>query len=180
MSPLRTALLMRHAEALPARPGARDFDRALSPRGHADALAVGHWLERQGTRPSRVLCSPAQRALQTAQAVCQALTGPSGGRPVPECDATLYLAEVPVLVDLLEQNALEPLLLIGHNPGLAQLLETYLPALTDRDADGVRMPPAGLYVLELKFSGHTLARRGHRVVTAISPARFADGSAAPA
>ena len=57
----------------------RDVDVALSTQGHEQALAVERWFGEltPDERPNIVLTSPYRRAVQTAQAICEA-AGPSG------------------------------------------------------------------------------------------------------
>lgn len=60
-------ILWRHAQAADGTP---DLERALTPLGEKDAALVGRWLRKripEGT--ATVLCSPARRARQTADAL---------------------------------------------------------------------------------------------------------------
>ena len=52
----------------------RDVDVALSAQGRAQALAVGRWFSGLpfGQRPNMVVVSPYRRAVQTAEAICEA------------------------------------------------------------------------------------------------------------
>lgn len=60
-------ILWRHAHA---EDGVPDLERRLTARGREDAKRVGAWLrERLPADGVRVLCSPAVRARQTAQAL---------------------------------------------------------------------------------------------------------------
>ncbi|OZV80042.1 hypothetical protein CA850_15085 [Micromonospora echinospora] len=70
----RTLVLLRHGKA--ERPeGIADWERALTERGHADAVAAGAWLARHGFRPDVVVCSPARRTRQTWQAAESGMAG---------------------------------------------------------------------------------------------------------
>src|ERR1051326_8020454 len=60
----RRLIVMRHAKA-GELPGGPDAERALTPRGRADAARAGQWLAEQGFVPDAVICSPARRARQT-------------------------------------------------------------------------------------------------------------------
>ena len=60
-------ILWRHAQAVDGVP---DLGRALTPRGEKDAARVGGWLrERLPEGAVTVLCSPARRTRQTADAL---------------------------------------------------------------------------------------------------------------
>lgn len=62
-------ILWRHAEAHEAHDGQDDLERALTPRGEKQAARMSAWLDRQLPQGLRVVCSPARRTEQTAQAL---------------------------------------------------------------------------------------------------------------
>ena len=62
-------ILWRHAEAEEGGVGMDDLQRALTPRGEKQAVRMAAWLVRQLPEGLRVLCSPARRTEQTAQAL---------------------------------------------------------------------------------------------------------------
>ncbi|MGW0732325.1 SixA phosphatase family protein [Streptomyces sp. NPDC002851] len=121
MTPLRHLIVLRHAKS--AWPdGVADHDRPLAPRGRRDAPAAGQWLARADYRPDQALCSTALRARQTWElASAQWDTVP----PV-RYDQRLYAADVPALLRVVRETPDETgtLLLIGHNPGLEDLILT--------------------------------------------------------
>ena len=59
-------ILWRHAEAEVGEP---DLGRKLTARGDKQARRVAQWLHGQLPDSARILTSPAERALQTAQAL---------------------------------------------------------------------------------------------------------------
>jgi Phosphohistidine phosphatase SixA len=139
---VRELILLRHAHAEPGAPGQADIDRPLSAHGLAEAEAAGRWLLAHGLLPDRVLCSPARRARETLEAVL-AVTGYAEQR----LEGSIYEATPGTLIGLLdEQQEVERLMLVGHNPGLERLV-----ALLDsgRSDEYRGMPPAGLAVLSL-------------------------------
>lgn len=140
---MRELLLLRHAEAMQAGPDGRDAERPLSVHGQAQARAVGAWLAGQGADPDVVLCSPARRAQMTADAVCVALH-----TRTPRFLPGIYEATPGELLTLVENHAADArqVLLVGHNPGMEQLLAL----LTEGRSDGARgMSPAALAWIEL-------------------------------
>ncbi|MFH9728694.1 SixA phosphatase family protein [Streptomyces sp. NPDC017254] len=124
---------MRHAKS--AWPeGVADHDRPLGPRGLRDAPAAGRFLAENGGPPDLVLCSPARRARQTWELAAAELVSPA---PTPTVhDPRLYGADGADLLDVLHgvPDEVTTLLLVGHNPGLEDLV-LLLAAGTDR-ADG--------------------------------------------
>lgn len=59
-------ILWRHAEAHELHAGEADMQRPLTSRGERQAQRMAKWLDRQLPEGSRILCSPATRAEQTA------------------------------------------------------------------------------------------------------------------
>ena len=66
---MRKLILLRHAHAESAAPGQPDRERPLSGEGLAEAEAAGRWLKAHGHVPDRILCSQANRTLQTLEQV---------------------------------------------------------------------------------------------------------------
>jgi phosphohistidine phosphatase SixA len=131
-------LLLRHAAAMPAPSDGRDSDRPLNTRGESEAREAGAWLREQGVRPDRVLCSPSQRTVMTATAVLREIAD----MPDPVLDPAIYDAVPGTLIELIDRHAdADTLLVIGHNPGMEQLVGL----LTEGVSTAARgIPPAGL------------------------------------
>jgi phosphohistidine phosphatase len=138
---MKTLLLLRHAKSAHAGIGS-DFDRTLSQRGRRDAPAAGRELTRRKMVPDVVVSSPATRARETAQATLSA-----AGLP----DATVYDPDVYEATSKRLLRVIQGLpagassaLLVGHNPGMEELLARLAP----EDADS--MPTAALVCLHLE------------------------------
>ncbi|MBS0381008.1 MAG: histidine phosphatase family protein [Proteobacteria bacterium] len=140
---MRELLLLRHAEAMVAGPDGRDIERPLSLHGEAQARAAGVWLADQGAVPDAVLCSSARRAQMTADAVGKALRLPS-----VQLLPAIYQATPGDLLALVENHAADArrVLLVGHNPGLEQLLALLIEG---RSEDARGMAPATIAWVEL-------------------------------
>ena len=69
---MKTLLLLRHAKAENAAPGASDINRSLNERGKKEAQAIGTFIRKQNLSVELVLSSPAVRARQTAELVLSA------------------------------------------------------------------------------------------------------------
>ena len=139
---MRELILLRHAHAEPADNGLADIDRPLSPHGLAEAEAAGRWLLEQRLVPDRVLCSPARRTRETLEAVL-GLTGYVEQR----LDERVYEATPGTLAALVDEHReVERLLLVGHNPGLEQLVALMH---SGQSGDYRGMPPAAVAVLSL-------------------------------
>ena len=125
----RRLIVMRHAKAGDL-PGGPDAERALTPRGMADATRAGQWLAEQGFVPDAVICSTARRARQTWRQVSAEL--PDAGVRAHEADS-LYQASAGDLLEIVRDTAEQAgtLMYVGHNPAagnLAAALTGWRPA----------------------------------------------------
>lgn len=118
--PTRELLILRHAKSSWEDPGQADFDRMLNQRGVDDSRRMGPVYAERLPPPDRVLCSPARRTRDTLACLIPALVDP---RTVAYEDA-LYLAPAETLLDWIRAapDSCRVLLLVGHNPGLTDLV----------------------------------------------------------
>ncbi|PJL60849.1 SixA phosphatase family protein [Stenotrophomonas maltophilia] len=137
---MRELILLRHAHAEPAVSGQADLDRPLSPVGLAEAEAAGKWLKENNLLPDCVLCSPSRRTRETLEAVMTAI-----GYVEKRLEDHIYEATPGTLAALVdERRDLDRVLIVGHNPGLEQLVAL----MTDGTSSDYRgMPPGGVAVL---------------------------------
>lgn len=137
---MKTLYLIRHAHAEPEGPQLADRDRPLSLRGQRDAAAMGLRLAAAGRVPERLLCSPALRTRQTAQALTEALGLAPGALVV---DEGLYASSPEELLAAAGKTDadLDSVAVVGHNPECSELLARFAPG-----APG--MPPGAVAVLE--------------------------------
>jgi phosphohistidine phosphatase len=150
-----TLLLLRHAKSSWADDGARDFDRALAPRGERAAPLMGAFMAQHELTPDLVLCSPAVRARETLDLVLGELTK----KPVVQYADELYLASPREMVALLhalpiaaETGAPERVMVVGHNPGFQTLARLLCQG---GDEDGLaalagKFPTAALAVIDFE------------------------------
>ncbi len=103
-------LLWRHAEAFELEPGGDDLQRALTPKGERQARRMAAWLNRHMSAGTRVLCSPARRTRQTADALGRDFRVLPALAPDAEPEALLQTANWP--------DARTPVLIVGHQPTL--------------------------------------------------------------
>lgn len=136
--------IMRHAKSDWESGGRADFERPLAPRGERDAGRMAKWLSGQAFVPEQIVSSTAVRAAQTARIVAAAL----GGIPIIWRDG-LYLAELAVLVETLAQPPAPNWMLVGHNPGLEDLVEFCDPQIRTRSRFVKLMPTAAIYAVAL-------------------------------
>jgi phosphohistidine phosphatase len=142
---------MRHAKSSWGDGSLADFERPLNERGLKAAPLVGRFMRKQKLRPDLVVCSPAERARQTAKLVAEA-----AGLAAPlRYDERIYEATSARLFEVfsqIEDDAGEAML-VGHNPGLEELLER----LT---GESRRMPTAALARVALDVEKWSRVRDG--------------------
>ena len=142
--------LFRHAKSDWGDPTARDFDRDLNERGRKGAALMGRHLRDHAVDWERVVSSPAIRCVETIEIAADAAE-----RSFPvEWDRRVYLASSATLADLLREQAGDPasLLMVGHNPGLEDLIFDLVPDDGSSPLRGeveIKFPTATLAVLEL-------------------------------
>jgi len=103
-------ILWRHAEAEDGEP---DATRALTAKGRKQAIKMAGWLDHKLPAGCRILCSPARRTVQTADALgrkyrIHADLGIDGS-----AQRILEMANWPA--------GREPVVLVGHQPVLGRL-----------------------------------------------------------
>ncbi|QPM90759.1 SixA phosphatase family protein [Pseudooceanicola algae] len=113
-------ILMRHAKSSWGDPTLDDHDRVLNPRGRRAAKALGLWLRDRGYLPDVALVSSAARTQETFDRLG---LGPS---VVHRCLPQLYHAGPARLMQGLRSGSGATLLLVAHNPGIAEFAERIL------------------------------------------------------
>ena len=114
-------IIMRHAKSDWSDASRSDFDRPLTARGKKAAKQMGQWLKQKQYRIGRILCSPARRAKQTCLLVAEQL---DFSQQHVLWEDKIYEASLNDLIALIDQYGAgaHTLLIVGHNPGLDQLL----------------------------------------------------------
>ena len=118
---MKTLVLVRHAKSSWKDPELADRDRPLNPRGRRDAPEMGRRLAARGETPDRIVTSPALRAATTATVIAEAVGYPE--REIVE-DERLYGAGSEEILEVIRgvEDRLDRVFLIGHNPGLTDLV----------------------------------------------------------
>jgi phosphohistidine phosphatase len=143
---MKTLGLLRHAKSDWDDLAKRDFDRGLNDRGRKGAALIGAHIARHGVKFDRLLASPAERVRQTLETSLPDME--------PEFDQRLYLASTDTLMDVLREKGgdTDAVLVVGHNPGLQELLfELVPPAAEDAMFDDLssKYPTATFAVFTL-------------------------------
>jgi phosphohistidine phosphatase len=115
----RQLVIVRHAKS--AWPDdVPDAHRPLNKRGRRDAPAAGRWLRDRVGHVDAVVCSPATRTRQTWELIAAELDG----APDPVFDGRVYAATAETLLAVVRaiSDDVGSALLMGHNPGVADLV----------------------------------------------------------
>jgi phosphohistidine phosphatase len=114
--------LVRHAKSAWDYPELTDFERPLNDRGRRDAPRMA---QRALALPkvSRIISSPATRALTTARVFAEHLGIPFDAIRI---EPRIYDASRKTLLEVVTQIEQNPahLMLFGHNPGFSELAHT--------------------------------------------------------
>lgn len=118
---MQQLMIFRHARAVPWGTTPDDFSRSLQEIGTAQAQAVSDWVKDNIELPEMILCSPSQRTRETLQPLIESYDElESRTRFLPQ----IYGASVYTLVNVLDHAFAEcdSVMVVGHNPGLEQIL----------------------------------------------------------
>ena len=145
---MRRLMLLRHAKSDWSVNGTRDHDRPLNPRGREAAPKMGAYMARHALAPDLIVASTATRVAETLQHVVPAFTK----QPKTVSDRRLYDADADGLLKVIKETpkAVHSLLLVGHNPGMAELA-SMLTASGDVDTRQrliEKFPTAALAVID--------------------------------
>jgi phosphohistidine phosphatase len=164
----RELLVLRHAKSDWSSDATSDFARPLAKRGRKDAPRVGEWLYREGLVPDLVISSPAERAKQTAEKVCKSL---DIRKKKIKWEGAVYGAGVTDLLNVLAACPAEAstVLLIGHNPGLEDLVVFLAGDEIDEPKDGKLLPTAAVARLEMPEDWSALSPGCAQLVTITRP-----------
>jgi phosphohistidine phosphatase len=121
---MKTLYLLRHAKSSWKDEKLPDHARPLKKKGHFQADQLSDHLCALLPPPQRVLCSPAVRTRQTLDYFLEVWPLPA---KAVEFSDKLYIAESDSLLSRIQAlpNSIEIALMVGHNPGLTDLV-TYL------------------------------------------------------
>ena len=126
---MKTLTLIRHAKSSWDDVTLSDAQRPLNRRGERDAPKMADRIVARGFKPDLIVASTAVRASTTADIIASGLGYPRD-RIVRE--ASLYLASLDELLDITtsQDDSLQHLVLVGHNPGMTMYANHLVPGLT--------------------------------------------------
>ncbi len=164
----RELLVLRHAKSDWDSNADKDFNRPLAKRGKNDAPRIGAWMYREGLIPAYVVCSPAERARQTVIKVCKTL---EFKKKDIVWEKGIYDAELTDLLGILSRcpKGASTVLLVGHNPGLEELVRFLAGDDIDESEDDKLLPTASLARLEMPADWHSLESGSAQLISLTCP-----------
>lgn len=129
-----------------------DRDRPLNKRGERDAPVMGKRISDHGIRPSLIVTSSAVRAWTTAKTIARELNYP---KEFLQREDGLYLASLDEILDTIvaQDIGFNSLMVVGHNPGLTDLVNFLQPGLTHN------LPTAGVVSVQIDQDNWSLYER---------------------
>jgi phosphohistidine phosphatase len=163
----RRLILLRHAKSSWKDPALEDHARPLAGRGVRDGAGFGRWLCGQLPTPDLVLCSDARRTRDTLAFLIPELVDP---RRVAY-ERALYHAPAEALLARLQQVPEDApcVLLVGHNPGLSDLVNLLVEGARGAVDD---LPTFGVAGFELRDAFAELDAGRVRLTTLLRPKDF--------
>lgn len=118
---MKNLTIVRHAESALQDVQYLDKNRPLTKNGRNDALLISQRIRDAGIKPSKILSSSAARAWETALIIAKTI---NYSENLLTKDDRLYLADIHNLVCIIEEQNedVNNLMIIGHNPGLIELI----------------------------------------------------------
>ena len=144
---LRHIVVIRHAKSSWDDPSVADHDRPLSKRGRNALPRLLDHIEGLELAPDLVLCSSSRRTRETLDGIRRAF-----GRKVRvETEAELYGASAEQLITRLRRldDQVTTVALVGHNPGVADLVDLLAVAPASGGAAIDTFPTAAVAVLSV-------------------------------
>ena len=171
---MKTLILMRHGKSSWKDRTLDDHDRPLKKRGRKAAPLMARWLEAQGLRPDTVLCSSARRTRETLERMREA----TPALPEPTLSAALYEAPPAALLEQVKglPDTCGTALLIGHQPGLGELLRLLAGRVRKPEDRRVfeKFPTAAAAVLETEVAAWSELAPGSAELAAYAAPRELD------
>jgi len=135
--------VLRHGKAALYSDYSIDYQRPLAGRGPEDVAQMAHFLAAQEIKPDWIISSPALRARQTTEIVARVLDLAQA----ISWDERIYDASAETLLAVVQATPEKAahVLLVGHNPGCADLVAGLCAGTTDRLT--LHLPTTGLACL---------------------------------
>lgn len=125
----KTIYLLRHGKSAWDHPEIEDIKRELLPVGIQRTERISKYLKEINVKIDLVICSPAVRAISTAEIICKSLNLPN-----PIIKYNLYPCNGDQIFNsILEiEDSVSSVLIVGHNPGISYFAQEYMSPMVDQ------------------------------------------------
>lgn len=132
---MKKLLLIRHAQAT-HEGGYTDFERPLTPKGIREATTMAGRINAKGITPQLLVSSPALRTMGTADIFTEHLSIHQ-----PHINKDIYDASTQTLLEVISRfdDSNEFIALVGHNPGISEILYYLTGSPQQMDTSGVAL-----------------------------------------
>ena len=161
-------IILRHAKSDWNTKYSLDRERPLNKRGKREAQLIGNWMAQQQLVPDLVLCSPAKRATKTLE---QVLTATGSENIKVKYMESLYFADLGTLLDIINitPDSVQRLLLVGHNPGLEELVSYLSIQSIPPTKNGKLLTTANIALLEIENKFSQLEQHANNLHSLVRP-----------
>lgn len=152
---MKNLTFIRHAETYSQQAFESDKDRALTPGGLRQIKNIANQLIEKKFLPDYLLCSPATRAIQTAQILCEKL---KINQSLLKINPILYSGDIKTILEaFILLNLAHQAFIIGHNPTLSGLAHKLCSS-----TKSIILPPGGVISInfDIKKWDDLLAKQG--------------------
>ncbi len=160
-------LILRHAKSDWETGANDDYSRPLAVRGRKDVVTMGNKMHSLGWVPDVVFGSSALRAKMTCEAVCNIIGFPLNNILWKD---EVYAASLATLLDVLAEvdESTGVVMLVGHNPGLEQLL-TFICSDVPLQANGKLLTTCNIVRIGLNSSWNNLNQTSSVLLNHLTP-----------
>ncbi len=163
----RELLIFRHGKSDWSSDAPDDFCRPLAKRGRKAVKRMARWMRKEGIAPERIVSSTAERARQTTLRLCR--YGQIDESAV-RWDPRIYEAPVQTLLEVLSScDGNKRTMIVGHNPGLEDLVEYLCGSPLSAPEGSPPLPTAALAHLTMPDEWSRLKRGCAKLVTLTRP-----------
>jgi phosphohistidine phosphatase len=119
---MKNLYIIRHAKS-DWKSGFKDFDRDLNDRGVLQSKELGQYLANKKIKPDLIVCSAAKRTILTSLNLAKELSYPIDKI---QKELSIYEAHYEKYLSVIwgVNNELNSLFIVGHNPGVSDLVFT--------------------------------------------------------
>jgi len=161
---MKKLYLVRHAKSSWKDLSIEDFDRPLNARGKNDAPLMGKILSKKKINVELIISSPAKRTRDTANFIAHKI----GYTNEIMFNKSIYESSTDDLLDVIKNfsNNLNNVMLIGHNPGLTNLINY----LSNEDLSNI--PTCGIVALKFKKLWSEIERNDCEIIFFEYPKKY--------